>query len=126
MLTEILPVKLTETEIRERGIKLAGVLQDIGKEETAKKDAASAAKSRIDLLETEATKIAFAIRAGQEDREIQVEEQKDYEAQEVRTARLDTGEIVHRRAMTPKELQRPLPIEEARSKKKTGPKEVRG
>jgi hypothetical protein len=122
MLTEILPVVLTDDEVRERGIKLAGVLQDIGREEFSKKSFNEGVKGRVDALESEADKLVTVIRAGKEDREVQVEEQKDYKAQEVRTVRLDTGEVIHHRAMTPRELQRPLPIEGGIEKKKSNGK----
>lgn len=46
----------------------------------------------------------------QEWRDVQIEERKDWVSQEVITYRLDTGEEIDRRPMTPRETQRPLPM----------------
>lgn len=108
MLTETLPVKLTDSQILERGQQLARVHLQLADEEVEKEAINDLHKERVGALEAEASVLARAIRAGQEDREVQVEEQEDLEAREVRTVRLDTGEIVHRQAMTPQDLQRPL------------------
>lgn len=116
MLTEILPVKLTNDELRERGERLAGLLEEIATEEAEKKAANDMAKDVIERLETKAYMLARVIRSRQEDREVQVDEVEDLEAKEFRTVRIDTGETVHRRRMTPEELQRPLPIEGIREK----------
>lgn len=118
MLTQLLPVKLTETEIKERGRKLAHLYEEIEIAEIGKAAAARASKDRIETLQAEAGAIARVIRSGQEDREVQVQEEKDYSEGVCRMKRLDTGEVVETRAMTPQELQRPLPIDEGEKKGK--------
>lgn len=111
MQTKTLPCQLTEEEIRLRGLRLATLRSEIGDIEIEKKAANQEFKERIESREKQCGTLVKQITSGQEYREVIIEEVKDWESQSVRTIRVDTGETVEVRAMTPRELQRPIPFD---------------
>ena len=108
MNTENLPCKLSDEELRLRGKKLATLWAEIAQIETRKKVAMQEFKQEIESREADCLTLVKQINEGQEWREVQIEEVKDWEASSVRTIRIDTGEMVNVRAMTPRETQRHL------------------
>ncbi len=108
MKTERLSCKLTDTEIRERGEQLADLRKQIAEVEATKKNTAENFKSQIITLVTRADDVTEEINTKSEVRDVEVTEEKDYDKKQAYTIRLDTGESVRTRALTPQELQRPL------------------
>lgn len=96
---------LTEDESREMGGELAQRYSEITDLEDQKKAVTSDFKSRIDAASAEASRIARMISNGYEFREVECEVVQDYEMGEVLIVRLDTGETIERRRMTPEERQ---------------------
>lgn len=107
MITRKLPVKLTNEEVRLRGKRLAALQAEIASLETKKKAAADDFKSQIGERETEMSRLTREINEERELRDVQVTEEKNWELGEVHLIRLDTGEVVEIRPMTPQELKRP-------------------
>lgn len=110
MITKRLPVKLTDDEIRLRGVEAAKLSRLIDSTEAEAKMTAKMFKEDIERLAKEHSRLTEQIWAGQEYREVQIEERKCWGDQKVETIRLDTREIIDVRPMTPQELARPLPM----------------
>lgn len=108
MKTERLSCRLTDTEMRERGEKLADLRKQIAEVEAAKKNAAENFKSQIITLVAVADDITDEINTKSEVREVEITEEKNYDKKQAYTIRLDTHETVRTRALTPQELQRPF------------------
>lgn len=108
MKTERLSCKLTDTEIRERGEKLADLRKQIAEIEAAKKSAAENFKSTIISLVNDADDLTDEINTKSELRDVEITEEKNYEKKQAYTIRLDTGETFRTRALTPQEMQRPF------------------
>lgn len=111
MQTKTLPCQLTEEEIRLRGLRLATLRSEIGDIEIEKKAANQEFKERIESREKQCGTLVKQITSGQEYREVIVKDVEDFDKQQVCTIRVDTGDTVEVRAMTPHELQRPIPFE---------------
>lgn len=105
-----LPVKLTETELRERGDSLAAVIQDLNAEENRQVDMKTQMKARITELDAKQTQLAITISRREEYRDVTCDVWHDYDKLKVETVRRDTGETIHARGMTQEEMQRPLPV----------------
>lgn len=105
-----LPVKLSETELRDRGDQLAAVIQDVNSEESRQVDVKTQMKARLTELDAKKSQLAITISRREEYRDVTVEIWHDYERLKVFTVRKDTGEEIHRRAMVSEEMQRPLPV----------------
>lgn len=123
MKTERLSCKLTDTEMKERGILLADLRKQIREVEAAKKTAAENFKSQITDLVKRADDVTHEINTKSELRDVEVTEEKRFDLKQAHTIRLDTGETVRTRALTPQELQRPL-LFDAGSKPKKGKAEM--
>jgi hypothetical protein len=108
-----LEVKLTEEELLAKGILLAETTQEIEDLENKKKIIAAEYKTHIDTKSIEAREISTIIKQGFEIRPVEVVERKYYDDQRVVTIRIDTGETVTPRAMTPAERQEPLPFDDS-------------
>lgn len=112
-ITRDLPVKLTQDE-------LAGVAKDIGrlnrervKMEGEAKASAAQWKDRISGLDAQIADLADLADSGQRALPVACEERHDYRRGEVQVVRLDTGELLEARPMTPAERQATLPLEQA-------------
>jgi hypothetical protein len=90
----ILPVKLGDKEIKERGEQLAELLRTVGEKESEKAMTAKEYSNEIKKLEAEVALVADAIRTGQEDREVEIERRPDYDRNAIDIVRKDTGEVV--------------------------------
>jgi hypothetical protein len=108
--TRVLPVKLTDEELRERGDSLAAVIQNMNTEDRRQVDMKAQMKARLAELDAKKTQLAITISRREEERDVTVDVYHNYEALKVETVRRDTGETINRREMTQDELQRPLPV----------------
>jgi len=102
---EHLKCVLTEEEIKEAGASLARKYSEITDLEEQKKSVVSDFKAQIDSATAMASVLARRIQNGYEYRNVDCEEQYDFNEKEIRVVRLDTGEIFKSRPMTPDELQ---------------------
>src|SRR5688500_12251552 len=109
-ITKNLPCKLTETELKDFGRKLAVKCEDIAAEESRQKDQKSEMKARLDGMESERASLAIIVRRQEEQRDVEVSETFDYELGKVTQTRMDTGEEIRVRAMTNEERQQVLPV----------------
>lgn len=105
METLSLACPLTERELLERGARLADLHHDLADLENAKKDTAAAFKARIETIESEAQGLARQIRGRAEYRDVEVKREKDFARNVEEVIRLDSGEVVATRALTPQERQ---------------------
>jgi hypothetical protein len=105
--TERLPVKLTETELSERGRRLAQLEGDWGQHVTAMKSQQSLLAARKKELEAKIAQLAQTMRDGEELREVPVAVMlDDGKVLEVRT---DTGQALGPpREPRPEEMQQKL------------------
>lgn len=105
-----LPCKLTESELKDFGRRLAVKCEDINAEESRQKDHKSEMKARLDGMESERAQLAIVVRRQEEQRDVECDETFDYEAGKVFITRNDTGEEIRNRPMTTEERQQPLPV----------------
>lgn len=108
--TRFLPVKLHEDELRDRGDKLAAVIQDMTAEENRQVDLKAQMKARLAELDSKKTQLAIVISRREENRDVNVDIFHDFEMGKVDTVRRDTGEMLMSRRMTEEERQQPLPL----------------
>jgi len=90
------------------GNEMSELLEENESLEVAKSETAKRYKTQIDSNAQRATDIAKIIRAGQEDRSVEVQKVYDYEALTITYIRKDTGETVRGRDMTATERQQTL------------------
>ncbi|MCW8137280.1 MAG: hypothetical protein KIT58_00035 [Planctomycetota bacterium] len=105
MATRMLPVELSELELRERGNELAGKITALVQKEEEKKEAAKQAKEEIDRLKAEVVSLSHVVSSRKEPRPVEVVERPDPRRKVVTVVRLDTQEVVESRPMTPLELE---------------------
>lgn len=105
-----LPVKLDQDELRDRGDKLAAVIQDLNAEENRQVDMKAQMKARLSELDAKKTQLAIVISRREEDRDVQVDIFADYGRAVMEVVRRDTGEVLNSRRMTEEERQQALPI----------------
>jgi hypothetical protein len=109
IVSRLLPVRLSEPELRERGDQLASVVQDVTTEQQRQTDMKAQMKARLSELEAKRTQLAITISRREEDREVLVTLRFDYRAGRVTEVRSDTGEEILVRHLTDDERQRNLP-----------------
>ncbi len=107
--TMYLKYAFTEDELKEISGATARDIDALSSMRDDKKAAMSDFNGRIDRLEAKTKAAAAKTLTGYEYREIEVEVIKDYGGKQVRTHRIDTGELVDERPMTDDELQMELP-----------------
>lgn len=104
-LERVLPVRLTLTELEERGKMLAEECDRYGQIEAEKKAAAAECKERLDDCRQEMTRLAAIVSCKHEQRPVRCQWEYDY-AKGVKTLyRRDTGEVVKVETITAAELQ---------------------
>lgn len=108
----ILPVKLTNREVIERGQLAAQVLEKIDEIESSKKAHAQVCKERSEKLEAELRRLSFIVKREEEDRIVECVWKFDFMKNEKNLVRLDTAEVVETKPMTDEERQIALEIEE--------------
>jgi hypothetical protein len=109
IVSRMLPVRLVESELRERGDQLASVTQDVTTEQQRQSDMKAQMKARLSELEAKRTQLAITISRREEDREVLVTLRFDYRAGRVTEVRNDTGEELLTRHISDEERQRNLP-----------------
>jgi hypothetical protein len=109
----VLPCILTQAERAERGAALGREAELLEATEEEKKESAASFKKKIDGHKAEVMRLARIVRTGKESREVPCGWKLDLLAESVHLIRLDTGEVVRSRPMTPEEReaarQAPLP-----------------
>jgi alpha-L-fucosidase len=103
-----LPVDLTEEELRARGDELAQKDIELDALETMIKASNADWGEQRKTLKKVILQTANAIEQRKEMRDVECREEADFEANEVRTVRIDSGEVVGVRAMEPSERQSTL------------------
>jgi hypothetical protein len=113
--TMVLPVELTKDEILARGEELAGVKhehttaqQELENASEAWKETKKGMEVRIDAHEHRMRRLSTVIRAGREERDVEVFDEFDFKSGTVFTKRADTEKVVASRGMTQPERQRSL------------------
>lgn len=106
---EVLPCKLSDEELLERGAELAKVLDTIDAIDVEKKAAVDQFKARIQIQESRARELRTAIESKCEDRPVECVESFELRLGVARTTRVDTGEMIRERALRSSELQPSLP-----------------
>lgn len=109
IVSRMLPVRLSEQELRERGDQLASITQDVTTEQQRQADTKAQMKARLTELEARRTQLAITISRRAEDREVLVTLRLDYRAGRASEVRNDTGEEILTRQITDAERQRHLP-----------------
>lgn len=103
---QLLPVRLTDQELRAKGSELAEahkrhrVLQD------DKKAAMQDWKARLERSEADIDRLAGIVRAGEEDRAVQVQAIADLDEKSHMEVRLDTREVVTQRQLRQDEVEK--------------------
>lgn len=87
---------------------LITVLDALDAVEKEKKEAISDFKHRMDTLDNQCEDVRRKIKTGQEMKTIECEFVKDFESNNVKIKRKDTGKIIEDRAMTPQERQKTI------------------
>lgn len=103
--TALLDCNLTKDERLEFADKLAKVNQDIIAEEARQVSIKQEIKAKLTELQARRELLAVIVQRKSETREIEVEAVLDYEKEECRWTRIDTGEVINRRPMNDDERQ---------------------
>lgn len=105
IITEELPVALTTEELAARAEQLTAIADEIATVKDEKKQANKEADKRTGALELAAGRVRAEVRRKAADREVDCRWIYDYKGHIAELMRLDSGEIVQRRALTPDEVQ---------------------
>jgi hypothetical protein len=105
---ERLPCKLTDIELKSRGLELGHKLSELNDLEAKKKAAASTFSSAIKEVNAKIHELGETQRTGTEYRQVEVREERAFESNLIKIVRRDTGEQVRTRAMTGEERQEEL------------------
>ena len=106
--TESLPVKLTQDEIREFGVRNAREVKEIVALQDEKKSVAADFKERIEKKESDLKYRSECINSKVEYRQVSVHESIDRSKGIATLYRDDTQEVVRTRNLTPREMQMEL------------------
>jgi hypothetical protein len=98
-----LPCKLTEEELLAKGEELSRAIEEANGEKGLQQEAKSAMKSRLEGMENRIQSLAGIVRTRSEERLVEIITRHDDERKMVETVRVDTGEVVATRLMTPEE-----------------------
>ena len=112
MVSRLLPVKLTEEELRASGDELAVTVQEIDAEEDRQKSIKAQLKTRMSELTAKMSKLALRISRKEEFRDVQVAIEMQASGQVTET-RPDTGEVLTIREAYEEEQQLSLGQEAA-------------
>lgn len=108
MNTRLLPVQLTEEEIKVKGEELAKDIKEHRDLELEKKAAAADFSKRMKTSSDNLLKLAQIVESGKEDREVPIKKEFDTRKNLCRITRLDSGDLVEARPMTEDEYQTEL------------------
>lgn len=108
--TMLLPVRLTDTEQRERGAAMASLVEERERILGQAKLAATEAKGRAEAAYEEIGRLARIVRTGVEYRDVETREEQVIDARRVDVYRVDTGEVVGSRPMSAQEVEDALQV----------------
>jgi hypothetical protein len=108
---ETLPVKLTDLDYKDFGIKLGQANQEISHAEDELAAVKKQFQSRIAAAEAKRNEYSAIINSGCEYKKVDCHLVKDYSAASITLVRLDTNEVVRTRTMGVEERQRGLKLE---------------
>ena len=110
VITENQKCELTPEEISEASEKMAQKMGALRKKEAEKKEVTSQFKADIDALGNDVDTLAQMVRNKFVYRDVEVSIEPDATNKTMVYTRLDTGEVIRERAMTPSELQTELEL----------------
>ena len=110
--TERLPCKLTPEEIRNKGMGIVDCMRTKVQLEMEKASLVDAIKSRLKDNDRRCVELAQHYETGIEWRDIECEDEKDFEHACIRTFRRDTNELLRTRIMKAEERQAALDFAE--------------
>lgn len=102
---ELLPVKLTDSELLDRAKKMGHVHNELERHLSEVDELKKEFKSKETKLEEERQLLAHVLFTGAEPREIKVEAWADFSMNRFLEIRSDTGEVIHKRPLRPEEKQ---------------------
>ncbi len=105
IVTLSLPAKLTLQQRAEYGDQLGGLEVELGKLKSAKKEYLAEYRESAEPLEKQIADLSGKLDAGEELHEVKCELEYDLASNMACYRRLDTGEVVHTRAMRASELE---------------------
>lgn len=108
--TETLPVRLTDLDYKEFGIKMGLANQEIAQAEDELAAVKSQFKSRIDAAVAKRNEYASIINSGTVYKKVDCEVIKDFKQGTITVVRRDTFETVRSKTMTSEERQRGLKL----------------
>jgi hypothetical protein len=111
MVTEVLPVALTEHEVADWARKAAAARTKVAELEDEKSRLMADLKAQITSAENDRDDALDIVESGTEDREVACREDFEFSTNTVTMTRLDTGETVRTRAMTYAERSPELPFD---------------
>jgi hypothetical protein len=107
--TEDLSCDLTQSEVLERGRRMAQVDGEIDAHTSHEINVKADLKATRARLEAERSKLSACVRSGTEARPVEVEHLADFEAGVVKEIRIDTGKLIRSRVLLSTERQLALP-----------------
>jgi hypothetical protein len=110
--SKLLACKLTDEELLRYGGELGSVIQDIAEEEDRQASLKQELKARLAGLEAKRTELATKLVRREELRDVEVQPERNYDANRYYEIRMDTGEIIKERPLSAEERQIGLKIEE--------------
>lgn len=106
--SESLMCTLTEPELAERADRAARLQYDADKITSEAKLASKAAKDRVEKIEAERRLLLSEVRTKQGYKAVECIAKADYARGLLETVRLDTGEVIRSRKLTPEERQKKM------------------
>lgn len=103
--TKAIEVPLTDAEVADKGRVLAGLEKEIEAAKSLLKEECARLRSDVKQLEARRATVAGEIANGRGSIDVECEERLVFETNALQTVRLDTGEVVHERALSPSERQ---------------------
>lgn len=108
MIVRVLPVRLREEEIDERGRRLAGLVEEHRNIEQAKKDADANFNSDLKRTDSQISVLSRQVHTGTEDREVECIWEPNYGRGFAELRRADTMAVIETRGLTDEEKQKQL------------------
>lgn len=123
-ITKSIEIPLTDAEVADKGRVLAGLEKEIEAAKSLLKEECARLRSEVKVLEARRATVAGEIANGKGSVDVECEERLVFETNALQTVRLDTGEIVHERALTAAERQMSLLDETAVAGEVDSPQEL--
>ena len=105
METATLPCRLSNDEVRERGEKVAELHRQRDALEIKRKETVDLIKAQVNEIDGQIVALCTEIIGKAEWRSVEVKREKDFKRNVEELIRVDTGEVVQTRALTPEERQ---------------------